>query len=426
MKNRLTKNWGLKLGSFLFAVALWIIVTNINDPVMPIKVTDIPVTIKNSNLITDNGQIYEVLDGTDVIDVVTIRAPRSIIDSLDKSNVVAVADMNDLTSVNTIAIKLSTNKYNDKLESIKGNIDSVKLNIEDKVTKSLPLKTSTTGEVRDGYILGDVTTDQNLVKISGPESVISQVSKAAVEVGVSGFTTNISTDADIRLFDEDGKEIKSASIDKSISKVRVNVEILEVKTVPVKYVVTGIQAEGYRLTGVIESTRDYINIAGKSKTIQNINEIEIPENVIDVTGAKENVTTLINLKDYLPDGVVLADEDFSGNINVTVFVEPEIEKTVSIDVEDIRITGIPEGYEAAITEPEETCDITLVGLASELDAIAVEEIEATVDVASWFESEEIEEPDRGNYWIPIAVKIADESVVLRDEVQVRVHITEAE
>lgn len=426
MKNRFTKNWGLKLGSFLFAVALWVIVTNINDPVVPYKATDVPVTIKNGNLITDNGQIYEVLDGTDVIDVVTILAPSSIIDSLNDSNVVAVADMNDLTSVNTISIKLSTNKYNDKLESIKGSIDSVKLNIENKVTKSLPLRTSTTGEVRDGYMVGDITTDQNLVKVSGPESLMSQISKAVVEVGISGFTSNISTDADIRLLDEDGKEIKSASIDKSISKVRVNVEILEQKTVPLKYDVTGTPAEGYRLTGEIKSTRNYVNIAGRSKTIQNINEIEIPENIIDVTGAKEDVTTLINLKNYLPDGVVLADEDFSGNINVTAFVEREIEKTVTIDVENIRITGIPEGYEATITEPEETCNIVLVGLASELDAIAVEEIEATADVASWFESEEIEEPDRGNYWIPIAVKTAEESVVLRDEVQVHVHITEAE
>ena len=57
MKNRLTKNWGLKLGSFLFAVALWIIVTNINDPVISMKVSDVPVTIRNANLITDNGQI---------------------------------------------------------------------------------------------------------------------------------------------------------------------------------------------------------------------------------------------------------------------------------------------------------------------------------------------------------------------------------
>lgn len=426
MKNRLTKNWGLKLGSFLFAVALWIIVTNINDPVVPYKVSDVPVTIRNANLITDKGQIYEVLDGTDVIDVVTITAPRSIIDSLDKSNVVAVADMNDLTSLNTISIKLSTNKYNDKLESIKGSIDSVKLNIEDKQTKSLPLKTNTVGEVREGYVIGDVITDQNLVRISGPKSVISQISKALVEVDISGFTSNIGTDADIHLFDENDNEVKSGSIEKSISKVRVNVEILEVKTVPVRYSATGTPADGYRMTGEIESTRNYVNIAGKSKTVENVDAIEIPETAIDVTGAKENVTAMVDLKDYLPSGVSLADEDFSGKVNVTVFVEQETERTVSIDVQNISIAGVPEGYEATITEPEETCDITLVGLASELNDIVVEEMTAAVDITAWFEEEEIEEPARGNYWIPITVSIGEEPVSLQKEVQVHVHITEAE
>ena len=425
MKNKLIKNWGLKLGSFLFAVALWIIVTNINDPVIPYKVSDVPVTIRNANLITDKGQIYEVLDGTDVIDVVTITAPRSIIDSLDKSNVVAVADMNDLTSLNTISIKLSTNKYNEKLESIKGSIDSVKLNIEDKQTKSLPLKTNTTGEVREGYVVGDVTTDQNLVRISGPKSVISQISKAVVEVDVSGFTSNIGTDADIHLFDENDKEIKSSSIEKSISKVRVNVDILEIKSVPIQYSVAGVPADGYRMTGEIEGSRNYVNIAGKSKIVENVDVIEIPESAIDVTGASENVTAVVDLKNYLPSGVILADENFSGKVNVTVFIEQEIEKTVEIDVQSIGITGVPEGYEATITDPEETCDITLVGLASELNDIVVEEITATVDVAAWFEEEEVEEPARGNYWIPVTVQIGEEPITLQKEVQVHVHITEA-
>lgn len=153
MKNRLTRNWGLKLGSFLFAAILWLVVTNINDPIGTIRVYNVPVKIQNADLITNSGQVYEVLDDTDMLDVVTISAKRSIIDSLDESNVIAVADMNDLTSLNTIAIKLSTNKYNDRLESIKGNIDNVKLNIETEKTKTLQLRTETTGTVREGYIV---------------------------------------------------------------------------------------------------------------------------------------------------------------------------------------------------------------------------------------------------------------------------------
>lgn len=184
MKNKITKNWGLKIASFLCAAGLWLVVTNINDPVVSFRVSDVPVTIRNANLITDKGQVYEVLDGTDMIDVVTISAPRSIIDTLDKSNVVAVADVKDLTSVDTIPIKLSINKYNDKLDGIKGNIDSVRLSVEEKQTRSLPLRPSTIGEVRDGYMIGDVTADQNLLRISGPQSVISQVSKAQAGPGI--------------------------------------------------------------------------------------------------------------------------------------------------------------------------------------------------------------------------------------------------
>ncbi len=188
MKHKITKNWGLKLVSFVFAVMLWFIITNINDPISPLEVSGIPVTIKNAELITDKGQIYEVLDGTDKIDKVVIRAPRSIIDTLSSSNVIAEAD---LTSLNTISIKLSTNKYNDKVESITGSIDSVKLNIENKQTRSFPIRPSVTGEIKEGYMIGNISTEQNLIRVSGPESVVSQIAKAQAEVEVSGFTSTM-------------------------------------------------------------------------------------------------------------------------------------------------------------------------------------------------------------------------------------------
>ena len=426
MKNKITKNWGLKLVSFLFAVMVWIIVTNINDPVVSLRVSDVPVTIRNGDLITERGQVYDVLDNTDVIDTVTIYAPRSIIDTLDKSNVVAVADMADLTSLDTIAIKLSTNKYNDKLESIRGNIDSVRLNIEDRLTRSFPIRASVTGEVRDGYMLGDVSTEQNLIRISGPESVIAQIAKVQAEVNISGFTSNINTDADIRLYDEEENEIQTTSLERSITKVRVNVEILEKKTVPIHFTAVGTPADGYRLTGEFESTRNNVVIAGRSQTVQNVGAIEIPEGVIDVTGATENVTTLVDLNEYLPEGTVLAEDDFEGRINITTYIGQEIRRTFTAAVDNIRITGVPAGYNALITDPDTYCVITLLGLSSELQEINVNTLEVTVDVAAWLEGESIEEPESGFYRIPLSVNIPENSAVVWEPIEVQVHITEAE
>lgn len=425
MKNKLTRNWGLKLGSFLFAAILWLVVTNINDPVGTFRVYNVPVQIQNADLITKNGQIYEVLDNTDVIDVVTISAKRSIIDLLDENNIVAVADMNDLTSRNTIIIRLSTNKYNDKLESITGNIDSVKLNIENKITKTLPLRTGTTGTVKDGYIVGDITTEQNLVEITGPESIISQIKRASATVNVSGFTSNIDTDTVVHLYDENDNEIISSSIVKNINKVRVNVDILQTKTVPVNLNVTGTPASGYQATGEVVSTRDSVVIAGRTKIIENINSIDIPGTELDISGAAESLEKIINLNDYLPDGVILAEEGFQGRIQVTVTIEQDVELPVTMPVNSIHIINTPEGFEAEIAEEEDTFSMTLVGMSRDIEAIDTTSIIAAVDITAYMESRDMEHMSEGVYMMELVFNL-DETVTLKETVKVRVDVTEVE
>ncbi|MDE6406563.1 MAG: hypothetical protein K2M20_13040 [Lachnospiraceae bacterium] len=422
MKNKLTRNWGLKIASFLSAAVLWLVVTNINDPIMTYRVTDVPVTIKNENLITDRGQVYEVLDGTDMIDVVTVSAPRSIIDSLDRSNIVAVADINDLTSVDTVAIRLSTNKYNDKLDSIRGNIDSVRLSIEEKQTKSFSVKSVTTGEVREGFMVAGVSTDQNLIRVSGPQSVISQISKAQAEVDISGFSNDISTDSEVRLYDEEGKEITAANLEKSISKVRVSVEILERKDLPITCEVTGTPGDGFQLTGEVTFSKAVVAVAGKSKTLESVEAIAIPAGVLDVTDASEDVTALVDITKYLPDGVVLAENNFVGRVDVTAKIEAERDRAVRIPVGRIRFDGLPEGLRAVITEPANECSITFSGLLAVLNEVTAEEVTAVVDVEAWMADEDMSELTEGSYWMPVAASVEGRDLRQNGVAEVRVHI----
>lgn len=425
MRNKLTRNWVLKLSSFLFALLIWLIVTNINDPIGTYTAYNVKVSIQNDDLITDSGQVYEVLDNSDVIGTVVISGKRSVIDSIGDNNVVAVADVNDLTSINTIPIRLSTNKDNDKLESIKGSIDKVKLNIEEKTSKTLQIRTATTGTVREGYVLGESSLDQNLIEISGPKSIISQVKRAAVTVNVSGFTNSIGTDSEIRLYDEEDRVVSSPSINKSISKVRVNVEILETKTVPINWNVSGTPARGYQATGDITATRDSVLIAGKSKTIANIESIDIPETKLDITGATENVEQFINLREYLPDGVIIAEEDFQGVVQVEVAVEQNSEREVTLLTNRIHITNMPEGFEGEIVEDEKTYQITLVGLASVLEEVDVNSIQATVDVAAYMESNDMEEMHIGYYMAELSYNL-DNNINVKEKIRVGLNVTEAE
>ena len=380
MKHKLTNNWGLKLGSLIFAFFLWIIVTNMNDPVIQYRVYNVPVRMTNANIVTDQGKTYEVLDGSDYIDTVTISAARSVIDALNEEDVVAVADFNDLTLQDTITIDLSTKKYNSNLESIKGSITEVKLNIEDLKTKTFALSTVTTGTANDGYMVGEISPAQNQVRVSGPESLINQITAAEVEVAVTGFTQDIVTDAEIELLDSEGNEVPTDSLTMNIESVKVKVEILQTKSVGLEFAAMGVPAEGYVATGKIESNPDSILVAGKPSQLENMTAISVPADVLNLTGQTGDMLTVINIEDYLPSGVSLADASFNGNVTVTVYVEKTVDKRLTLDTSAINWVNIPEGYEVELSEDEETYDVTLSGLRSVVNSLEPADVVATADI----------------------------------------------
>ena len=425
MKNKLTGNLVLKVGSVLFAAILWLLVTNINDPPTSSKFTNIPVVIQNADAITSQGKVYEILDDTDVIDSVTVVAPRSISDTISKDNVVAVADMNDLTSLNTISIKLSTNKYNDRLDSITGSIDSVKLNIENKQSISLALRATYSGSVGDGYMIGDVTTEQNLVRVSGAESIVSRINRAEVSVAVTGFTSDIGTVEEIKLYDADGVEIPKSNLTLNINTVRVNVEILATKEIPLNFSVMGAPADGYRATGVVSSTPASIVLAGKANVLKNISSLDIPDTVLDITGLSENLVTVIDVREYLPGNVELGDKEFDGNAVVTVYIEPVIARNFTVSKSNISILNMPESFEGEVSTFEDEFPIQVIGLSADVNSINGDEIRGTVDIADLRERGIIEEVEEGYWDVPLSFNLP-ESVSLRENVTVRLNIREKE
>lgn len=398
IKKWFTNNLGLKFLAVLGSFLLWLIVVNINDPVDYQTFTGVQVEIINADAITDEGKVYEILDNTNVI-TVRVAAKRSVLDTLSRENIRAVADLSEVTITNTVSIKLSTNKYNSSIESIDSNTEYLRLNIEDVKRKQLVIDTVTTGTPANGYLIGTVSSDQNLVRLSGPESVIAKISSAQVVVDVSGMKENISTSAELRLYDADGKQIVNDSITANITSVNVNVSILATKTVPIVYQTMGTPAEGYDLTGEIIGTPEEIVIAGSQSQLDKITVIEVPETALNVTGQTENMTVLLNITDYLPSGVILGDKNFKGSVSVEVMIE-EIETVkVKIPQSSISLTNIPEGYEASVIEYDSENSISLRAITSRLDALDGNLWIGNVDVAAYFEEQEISEPASGIYVI---------------------------
>ena len=419
MKKALTRNLGLKLASLVLAFVLWFLVAQIYDPKDTVTFNNIQVRLINTELLDEEGKVYEVLDNSNLVRV-TVTGPQSIVKSeLRRSDIVAEADMSKLTDINTIAITYyCENISNDSVE-IKGNHDSVRLNVEDKTSKWIKLESNTIGDVASGYMIGNVTLDQTNIEVTGPKSAISQVDHAGVDINVTDSTTSLSANVDIKLYDADDNELVLESVKKNVDSAYMTVEVLATKEVPVEIEYMGVPEDGYMATGEVESSVPTVRIAGTVSTLVGISAITVPEDRMNITGQSDNLVDIINLKEYLPANVRLADKSFDGKITATVYIEPIVSKDLTVAAENISVTGVPDGMEAEITSTAEEYNITVSGLSRDVSILHDSSVTGILNLTQWMEDNGVEELTPGTYTIPVTFNLAEDITVTPD---INIHI----
>lgn len=419
MKKALTRNLGLKLASLVLAFVLWFLVAQIYDPKDTVTFNNIQVRLINTELLDEEGKVYEVLDNSNLVRV-TVTGPQSIVKSeLRRSDIVAEADMSKLTDINTIAITYyCENVSNDSVE-IKGNHDSVRLNVEDKTSKWIKLESNTIGEVASGYMIGNVTLDQTNIEVTGPKSAISQVDHAGVDINVTDSTSSLSANVDIKLYDADDNELTLESVKKNVNSAHMMVEVLATKEVPVEIEYMGVPEDGYMATGEVESSVPTVRIAGTASALVGISAITVPEERMNITGQSGDLVDIINLKEYLPSNVRLANKSFDGKITATVYIEPIDTKDLTIPADNISITGVPDGMEAEVTSTAEEYNITVSGLTRDVSILRDSSVTGVLDLNQWMEDNSLEELTPGNYTIPVTFNLSEDITVDTD---VNIHI----
>ena len=419
MKKALTRNLGLKLASLVLAFVLWFLVAQIYDPKDTVTFNNIQVRLINTELLDEEGKVYEVLDNSNLVRV-TVTGPQSIVKSeLRRSDIVAEADMSKLTDINTIAITYyCENVSNDSVE-IKGNHDSVRLSVEDKTSKWIKLESNTIGEVASGYMIGNVTLDQTNIEVTGPKSAISQVDHAGVDINVTDSSSSLSANVDIKLYDADDNELTLETVKKNVNSAHMTVEVLATKEVPVEIEYMGVPEDDYMATGEVESSVPTVRIAGTASALAGISAITVPEDRMNITGQSGDLVDIINLKEYLPSNVRLADKSFDGKITATVYIEPIDTKDLTIPADNISITGVPDDMEAEITSTAEEYNITVSGLSRDVSILRDSTVTGVLDLNQWMENNGLEELTPGNYTIPVTFNLSEDITVDTD---VNIHI----
>ena len=371
-----TNNLVLKISSLAVAFLVWIIVVNVSNPIVTRNIS-VPLNVVNVNIITDAGKTYSLMGANSVTVSYEVRSrDQSRISASDFNASIDLGDMYDITGAVPIAVEVVNNK-----DLIIGAVASkpsiVRVSIEDLQRKEFTLTTKITGTPSDGFSVGEVKLDKTNVVVTGPVSVIGQISQIGVEIDVSGLDSNESGRAELKYFDANGNAfvISDSRVSKSFDNVGYSLVMLNGRTLALNFDVGGTAAQGYKFTGA-ESTTKSIQVRGQPEVLEGLDSITVPASALSVEGATGDVNITVDIKNFLPANVTAVGDT---KVNVTLKVEALDKKSLTLTVNDLNIVGAKPGVATSIVPEKIT--VVVSGLSANLESVTNADLKATLDVS---------------------------------------------
>lgn len=329
MKLKLTDNLFLKILSIILAVVLWVVVLNISDAERT-KVITKEVNLINTEIITDNGKVFRVKEGTNMVKV-TIRARESVLRELKDTDIILTADMQKNLKYDSL-VEISVECKNRNIvvdEDIILNRRNVEVSIEDSATEQFQVYVKQDGKENNGLMVGSMVPEQTIIKVTGPVSIVEKISYVEAQVDVTGITATAIRNCSLKLYDSAGGEVDNTYLN-YIGKsngIDVTITMLNTKAVPLSFTYSGTPADNY-VVKKLTYKPEIIEIAGSAAVLSGISRLEIPAEAVNVEGIDSELQLVVDLTQYLPTGVIIKQENESSALVIVEleYVEPEQEE----------------------------------------------------------------------------------------------------
>ena len=381
MKDILTKNLGLKIVSVMAAFVLWLVVVNVDDPVISKTYTGIPVEVQNEDVLKQQGKCYEFEDGSDTVNIV-VTAKRSVIDAMSKDYLRATADLRLLSSLDTVPVEVRSTRYSDQIESVVTRSENIKLIIENLVEKMVPVTVVYTGEPQEGYIIASVESSCTAVKVTGPESRVNLVESVCASDDISLISKDYVITQELYPCDDNGDRIEDTRITLSRTMTEVRYYVYATKTIPISSGYSGEPRLGYSANGTVITNPSSVVVAGKGENFDDMEVIYISPDEINISNAMSDVNAVVDISDYLPTGVIFADRQFVPSVEVTVSVLENEHKTIEVPISNITITNVPENYQANLVDIGTTVTVEIQGIGDTFDRFSGDLAIGTIDATT--------------------------------------------
>ncbi|MBO5227740.1 MAG: hypothetical protein J6B39_01950 [Lachnospiraceae bacterium] len=405
----------MKILSVLFAFMLWIIVVIVNDPYKTETISGVPITIVNEEEITGQGigQIYSVLSPQNSTVSIKVYGQRSKVDKLKASDIQAVVDFGEISSVGAAYITVAEPEG---ITILGKTPEMMKIEIEPLEERTFEVKTNILGKVADGFIVESRTTNPKVITITGPQSIMQKLARAQVQIDVSGSTDDITETAKIGLYDASGKIVdyeREPNIKISEKTAIVSVETLMTKDVEIEIETTGKVDENYRFTGMTQSTNT-VKLKGHKDVLSEVDKIVVTKEsaVVDLSNLTDSRDVLADISEFLPEGVEFVNKD-DRFITVSLTVEPIVERSITIPFEDINILNLADDLEIVFGgDTYMDFDVKIKGLEEDIKTVTVDVLKPYINMTG-------SSPGVSEYRVYM---FAPADVVLEGTVNIRVEV----
>lgn len=393
-KEKLKNNFTSKILSVMFGIFIWVAIINSQDPLDTRKFV-IPVEILNENALSDIGKTYEIEKGNNVD--VNVTAPRSILDKLNTKDIKAYADFSKLSYTYSVPIEARIISNNSNKCSIDTNNATMQLKLDEMAELILDLQIESVGTCRSGYYLTELSSNTKEIRIQGSESILKTIDKVMAKIPVNGTKEDFTVTQAIEIYDKNGARLNNDDFILSNTEVIVNGTVLPLKKIPVHVTLSNENSEEYKLLSM-ELDLEELSIAGLREDLETINEININLDMNEEQ-ISENIIKTLNLSDYLPERIYLADNN--KRINISMKYEIFVTKEFEINTTQILTENLKNNFKCIFKN--ETLKFIFKGNKEDIENLNMENLKFSVDLS---------ELNKGNYNLPVKIQTLPENITL--------------
>ncbi|HHS96463.1 MAG TPA: hypothetical protein ENK08_00960 [Chloroflexi bacterium] len=362
----LFSNLGLMVLSVALAFLVWAVAVEQENPTMERRYpTPIPVTIPPA---PEGMTLY---GETDVQVYVTLRAPRSVMESLRPEDFRATVDIDQMeVGAQHLPVQVQVNR--EPVRVLEVEPAEITLYLEPTGYATVPVGVRLDGNTAIGYIPRPPIVNPMTTTVSGPASLVSRVAEAVAVVSIEGERADVEGTFELVPQDEEGATVPYVVLDPAEVAVHVPIEKLSgFLEVAVTALLEGQVAPGYRISSITVDP-PLVTVYGPPEAIEQIPGYlqTVP---LNLEGAKGDITAQLPL--VVPEGVSLVGME-EPVVTVRVSIVP-LEGSLTVE-RKVEIQGMEPGFTATVAP--DVVEVILSGPLPVLDQLTEDEVRVLVDL----------------------------------------------